>query len=94
MISCKYCEGQTSNTEMCDRCQELDTRIRIHLELAEKIMDNIKRESKKAIVFDWKEIQDYMKAEMEYLMKCKGRSLKEAFMETLDDAGYVFMEER
>lgn len=43
---CRICGDQTPmlGTKLCDRCWELETRIRRDMELAEKILNRLKRE--------------------------------------------------
>jgi len=47
-VECKYCKTQTTytGTKLCDRCYELEKRISKDVDLAEKIMNEIKKESK------------------------------------------------
>ena len=45
-VPCKYCTmpTQMTGTHLCDRCYELETRIRSNTELADKITRSIKKE--------------------------------------------------
>ena len=47
-VPCKYCSTPTpmTGTELCESCWELERRIEMNLELAEKILREKKSENK------------------------------------------------
>lgn len=49
LIECQLCGGLTAmtGTKRCDRCWELETRILLNVELAEKILKRIREEETK-----------------------------------------------
>ena len=42
---------------------------------------------------DWSQVWDFMKAQVEYEVRCNKTPFREAFMETLDTVGFVFFGE-